>query len=371
MSKSDESALTLASPADAKAKPKKKTQLTRGRSLQLDLFQTFLNNKPEELAGLSNALDFWDSIPRYSLSQQAMSKLRDERGFLNNLELNFRYRGCAMHVSIQAALIKDSDGVTRAYYPSGTEELIEEALRKLAADKWNGNFDAKKEAYGVYFTIYELREELYKRGHGRTFEEIFKSLQILSGSLMILSGDLPRSNNRAIARSNFFPLLVGVTKQDLSVDPSAKWYVQFHPLASEDITTLRFRQFNYDRLMRGSGSLTRWLIRLITLKFTQASQLVTWETRYTTIKTDSSLLEGFARKRAAQKYLRDCFQELVELELLTAYTTEEILGPRGKVTDIIFKLTPHQKFAAEARAANKRLLDAEKALSAKQRESFS
>src|ERR1700722_18373169 len=49
---------------------------------QLNLFQTFLCNTEEEQGQLSNAVDLWDSVPRYSTSRQAMTKARIQGRFL-------------------------------------------------------------------------------------------------------------------------------------------------------------------------------------------------------------------------------------------------------------------------------------------------
>src|ERR1035438_2003305 len=45
---------------------------------QLNLFQSFLCNTDEQHDQLSNAIDLWDNVPRYSVSRQAMTKARIE-----------------------------------------------------------------------------------------------------------------------------------------------------------------------------------------------------------------------------------------------------------------------------------------------------
>ena len=62
---------------------------------QLSLWQNFLYNHDEEREGLSNAVDLWDSVPRYSISKQAQSKNR-----------------------IHPARVPDLDGNERDFYPS-------------------------------------------------------------------------------------------------------------------------------------------------------------------------------------------------------------------------------------------------------------
>jgi hypothetical protein len=59
------------------------------RNAQLDLFQSFLCNTEDERDRLSNTIDLWDSLPKYAVSRQAMTKLRKDGGFLELLELEF------------------------------------------------------------------------------------------------------------------------------------------------------------------------------------------------------------------------------------------------------------------------------------------
>ena len=117
---------------------------------QLDLFRTFLCNGEREQDRLSNTLDLWDSIPRYSVSRQAMSKLRKSGCFLDLLKIDFHYRGTPLKAIIQPARILDQKtGAAQDYYPSANEELIEDVLRKIAAEQNNGYYDPKLRRGGV------------------------------------------------------------------------------------------------------------------------------------------------------------------------------------------------------------------------------
>src|SRR6218665_43479 len=60
---------------------------------QLSLFQSFLCNTDEERERFSNAIDLWDSVPRYSVNRQTMTKARANGKFLDNYQLTFQYRG--------------------------------------------------------------------------------------------------------------------------------------------------------------------------------------------------------------------------------------------------------------------------------------
>jgi hypothetical protein len=320
---------------------------------QLNLFQRFLCNTDPERDQLSNAIDLWDSVPRYSLSRQAMEKMRKAKSFPDLLRLEFTYKGTPLQAVIQPARIEDPDGIIRGYYPSANEELVEDALRKIAADQNSGYFDKPNYRSGVVFTLYMLRQELKKRGHTRSYQEIIKALDILSGSIIdIRTADGSRSD--AFTRSAYFPCISAVSRQKLKDDPHAKWIVQFHPLVTRSIDALTYRQFNYHRMMSHSTQLARWLHKQLALKYTFASVTTPFEIRYCTIKRDSALLENYSLERKAVAALDAALDELKMQKVLLAVQKKEITGLRGKIKDVVYILTPFPDFVAQTKAANKR-----------------
>jgi hypothetical protein len=323
------------------------------QNAQLDLFQRFLCNTELERDRLSNTFDLWDSIPRYSVSRQAMTKMRTGKGFLELLKIDFNYRGMPLKAIIQPARIEEPDGTTRDYYSSANEELIEDALRKIAAEQNSGYFDKPNFRSGVVFTLHMLRQELKKRGHTRSYQQITLSLNILARSTIeIRAAD--GNNAAAFTVSNYFPSLTAVSRKKLIDDPHAKWVVQFHPLVTQSIDTLTYRQFNYHRMMGHSTQFARWLHKQLSLKFTFASLTTPFEMRYSTIKRDSALLENYGRERKAIEALDDAFDELKAQKVLLTVQKNDITGLRGKIEDVIYTLTPSPGFVAEVKAANKR-----------------
>ena len=319
---------------------------------QLDLFQNFLCNTEPERDQLSNTIDLWDSVPRFSISRQAMIKLRSGKGFLDLLELTFNYRGASLKAIIQPARIREEDGTTQDYYPSANEELVEDALRKIAADQNHGYFDRINYRSGVVFSLYMLREELKRRGHARSYQEITKSLRILSGSLIEIRSD-DGSAMEGFTRTNYLPSLTAVSRKKLRDDPKAKWSAQFHPLVTQSIDALTYRQFNYHQMMAHSTQITRWLHKQLCLKFTFASMLTQFEMRYSTVKRDSALL-NYARERDCIDALDKAFKELQEQGVLHGFQKQNISGLRGKIEDVNYILMPTIEFVKEMKAANKR-----------------
>jgi len=322
---------------------------------QLNLFQNFLCNTGEERERFSNAIDLWDSVPRYSVGRQAMTKARENEKFLENHTLTFQYRGHTYTRTISPARVKDLDGVQRDYYPSVTEELVEDALRKLSIEQQAGFFDKPNYRSGVVFSLYALREELRKRGHSRSYQEIVLALNILSGSIIEITVQ-DGEKGEALTRSAYLPSLIAVSRHRLRDDPKAKWAVQFHPFVTGSIDKVTYRQFNYHLMMSHSTQLARWLHKQLVLKFTFADHLKPFETRYSTVKRDSGLLNGYSRERDAIEALQMALNDLKDCNILSACDRADITGPRKKLLDAVFKIWPSFDFIRDAKAANKRLL---------------
>jgi hypothetical protein len=137
-------------PADSEAvtdinSGKKIDDYKQTRPVQLSLFELLL---PEEKK-FSNTVELYDFIPKYHWGKAK----RIEGEFLRALIREFECRGKKYKVKVDPAKITESDGISRDYYPSKREELVEDALRKLATEGQGVFLD---DAAGVTFTIYQL-----------------------------------------------------------------------------------------------------------------------------------------------------------------------------------------------------------------------
>ena len=323
------------------------------QSKQIDLFHRFVCNGEDERATLSNTLDLWDSVPRYSVSRQAMDKMRKAGTFPQLLGIPFHYRGRELKAVIQPAWIQDKDDDIKGYYPSANEELVEDALRKIAAEQDRGYFDKAGYRSGVVFTLYMLREELKKRGHARSYQQIVLSLRILARSTIEISA-MDGKDGEGFTITPYFSGLAAVSRGKLAEDPQARWIVQFHPLVTQAIDVLKYRQFNYAQMMSHCTQLARWLHKQLSLKFTFASLMTSFEMRFSTIKRDSALLEGYQQQRQAVAALDSAFAELKASGVLMVVTKAEVRGLRGKLEDVVYTLTASRGFITQTKAANKR-----------------
>jgi hypothetical protein len=325
---------------------------------QLHLFQSVLANAQDAKSELSNAIDLWDATPRYSVSRARMNELRTPEGFLPVQEIPFQYRGHAFTAVIYPAQVKGKDGKRKSFYPSAREELVEHALRKISAEQQAGFFDKPSYRSGVRFSLHMLRKELEDQGHSLRYDEIIEALDILSlGAIEIMATN--EDGEEAFAVSTYLAALSGIRRKDYDADSRAKWAAQFHPLVTQSIDRVTYRQFNYKRLMKCRSQLARWLLSQLVLKFTQAAMATPFEVRYSTVKRDSALLEGYGRERAAIETLDAAWEELKELGALSIVSKAEQRGSRAKLEDVVYTLYPSREFTTEQKAANRRKLDAE------------
>lgn len=353
----------------AKTKPAKKRISTHKpvppdaySNHQLCLFQDFLANTNDERDQLGNAFDLWDSVPRFSITRKRQEEMRLTSGALPICTINFKYRGNEFKILIRPARLKDPiTGEEKEHYPGAREELVEHALRKIAVD--DGFYDVDGFRSGCRFTLHRLRTHLADQGHSLRYDELTEALDILSLSNIDIQGETDDAEV-CYTRMNYLSLLARVSKKDQSVNNAqdSKWLIQFHPLITNSISNLTYRQFNYRRLMKCRTQLSRWLISQLVLKYTQASLTNSFIMRYSTIKRDSALLEGYKRERDAIFTLDASWDELKSLGVLTSYTKTEERGKRSKIVDVVYTIFPSPQFTAEQKASNRRLIDAKKSI---------
>lgn len=332
-------------------------------NIQLDVFQTFLCNNDRERNNLSNTVELWDYICCYSATTFEMNKNRNADGFLPPIEHDFKHNEEQYKVKIHPALIEDSDGITRSYYPSSNEEIIEDVLRHIATNNGQGFYNKEQVISGVVFTIYQVREELKARLKTRSHTEILKSLNILSQSHI----EMTFANGKGIAKSNYLSSLASVSKEDYKLDSNAKWVAHFHPLVAKSINNKTYRQINYDVMMMQNSQLARWLYKRLSHCYTNASLDTPYFIFFSTVKNESKLINQ-KRIRDEIRKLEDAFKELQETKVIVNSARVQEMTEKGNgrgrysICDVKYKITPHPCFVADTKRSNKRNLLANESL---------
>lgn len=312
--------------------------------LQLSLFR-LLDLKPADQPRYSNTIELYDFMPKYHWGK--VERIGGE--FLRVLEREFECRGTKYKITVAPAVIKDKDGVNRYYYPSKREELVEDALRRLATTEKGVFLDDRA---GVTFTLYQLQQELKKNGHSYSIKEIKDSLFICNRTSITVTTD----DGAAVLGSNMFETLGLQTREDWKeTGKKQKAFVRFNSLVTESIKKGAFRQLDYEKVMSYSSVIARQLHKRMSHHFTQASLTTRYEIKLSTIIRDFGLAE-YARPSLNLAHVLKALDEMKEKSVIVSYEVQKTLdhANRNKITDAKFTLTPHPFFSVEARKINDR-----------------
>jgi hypothetical protein len=329
----------------------KKVTLVSTQPLQLCLFQYFYQNDEQRY---SNVIELYDAAPKYFSSAKHMDMMRKDGVYLPTLERNFKYRTSKSKqydnyiLEIRPARIK-RDGKEIECYPSEREEIIEEALRKIALDSSKGFYLSEKA--GVEFTLYELRQELKRLGHEMRLDTIIEALTVCNR----VNITIKTADEKSLLSSPIFPTLLISNRQDWLNDPkSTRCYVQFNALITTAIDSISYRQHDYVKWMGYKKQLTRWLHKKLFYNYINAGVGQSYNILASTIIRDSGLVNN-TQFRDKIKAIDSALEELQENEIITKFDKNTIQEGK-KITDVRYELTASWKFIHDMKLGNKRQL---------------
>ena len=313
-------------------------------SPQYDLFSQFVTNDPSEV---SNTVEVWESIPKYFFTPHQVQKLRTSTGHANPYKWAYEYNSIDYEVKIQPALLEQKDGSYKAFFPSVTEELVEESLKKILADQRYGMHDPGNLETWVKFTLSMIQKELTTRGRSRSRNEIKHAIEVMSSCIITLSKE-----GKEVWKGSILQDLVTVGRDEYLADSKAQHIARLPLFISHAINQLEYRQFNYDRLMSCSDQLTRWIYKQLIHRYRQASIINDYHFMYSTLERDSGLLQQ-GRVNDNRRKVLEALDELKERAVIKGY--ECTIKKEGrKIVDVKYKIEPATKFIGEQKAANKR-----------------
>jgi hypothetical protein len=320
---------------------KKIDEFEQSKPTQMNLFEMLLPQERE----FSNTIELYDFIPKYFWGKSK----RINGKFLEQLEREFECRSVRYKVKIDPAKISDRDGVTRDYYPSKREELVEDALRKFACEGQGLFLDDQA---GVTFTLYQIHQELKRLGHTYSIREIKDALLICAKTNVTVSTE----DGKSILVSSLFETLGLQTREDWRVQgEKTKAFVRFNSLVTQSIKQQTFRQLNYDKAMSYKSVIARQLHKRMAHHYPQASFSNPYHFLLSTIIRDFGLTE-YAQLRDNLRDVQAALEEMKEKEIIMSYQIQKTLDSkrRNKLIDAKFILTPDARFISEVIKANKR-----------------
>lgn len=291
----------------------------------------------------SNTIELYDFIPKYVWGKVE----RIQEKFLDPIEREFEYRSQNYHVRISPARIKDQDGTSRDYFPGKREELVEDALRKLAT---SGQGIMMDDRAGVFFTLYQLHHELKRNGRTYSIKQLKDALMICVGTTVQLTDE----QGQAILATGLFEAVGLQTKEDWAgKGEKTSAYVRFNGLVTKSIKAKTFRQFNYEVSMSYKSVISRQLHKRMSHHFKRAGL----ENPYSINLSSIIRSFGLTAYQKISHNLRDvkaALNEMVEKEVVLKYEISKILDQikQNKISDFKIKIFPHPKFVNEIVSAN-------------------
>jgi hypothetical protein len=319
----------------------------KGRVPQLDLFDSLF---PQDRSHpYSNTFALYDLAPKYVFG----SEDRKDGIYLPIRQCEFEHRQTRYEVEVRPARLRimgpDGVEVEREYYPGEREQVVEEALRRIAIEKHRTEIFTgveKTPQVGLRFSLYELRQELIRVGHGFRIDEIKQAIEIcaLSNVTIRLAGE-----RKPLVSASIFP--VRAVNEQQSNGDVVSW-VTFNPLVTDAMLRFDYRLYNYETSMRLTSSVARWLHKRLAHNYTQASSTEGYYgINATTIMRDCGM-GRYARDRDRFRAVSDAIAELKRVGILNVVKPTEERGPRRKLVEVRYMLFPSHEFTKEMKQAN-------------------
>lgn len=334
---------------------KKLIEYEKTKNEQLTIF-TFFEDKDQHY---SNTMDLYDAIPKYVWGK----KEYDHGKYLKSLQREFEHKGVKYNVVLTPARLVYDDGTEKEYFPGQREELIEDALRKLACDKQLRGVLLDTEL-GLVYSIYQLKKELKRQGHNFSSQEIKEALLICRGTGISVQ---IRGESKTLINDSLFS---AIGFRDIE-DKDSKAFVRFNLLVTKALNSGAFRLINYEKCMSYRRALARWLFKRLSHNYRQASFTKPYSIKHSTIMRDSGMkrydkitneirevkkaFEAMKNETKLKGSTNALAPTLVSAKISLIYDAKK----KNKVIDAIYELRPHPSFIKDIKYANKRESDAQ------------
>jgi hypothetical protein len=291
----------------------------------------------------SNTIELYDFTPKYVWGKQK----RIQGKFLDTIKRPFVCRGQQYTVTVSPARIEGKDGIFRDHFPGKREELVEDALRKIAT---RGNAVMFDELAGVTFTFYELQQELKRNGHSYSINELKDALKICGGTHLTITS----TDGSSVLMSSVFECIGLHTREEWKGSgKKTRAFVRFNSLVTQGITNRQFRLYDYDKTMRYTNVIARQLHKRMTHHYKQASYSSPYTITLTTIIRDFGLTL-YTQLRDNLRDVEQALQEMQAQNVVMRYEVERITDAtrHHKLLDAKITITPDLPFVNEIKESN-------------------
>jgi len=315
----DKGAYPMSEKKDKPDSPGRQVLKPSVNSFQLSLF--YYDTKER----YSNFIELYNEIPKYVYDAPRNQK------HLDSIKRKFVVDGKKYSVVLHPARVvvqegkgKDRQLVTKELFIGTREDLVEDAVNKVAID--NKSLFTISSETRAGFLMEQIYDELKNTGHTYDRNEIKEAFSVLRGASMIIECE-----DGGRWEYSTYPELL------LSSGKNQKGFVQMHPLASEALRLGRYRQTDYKFLMSLKGRYTRRIGKLLDSKFLWAEVAGKPFTLHLRNFLEKNGFKIYGRLSDNAKLFRQNLKELVGSQLISRYT--ETPTKKGKqIVDYEFNL---------------------------------
>lgn len=323
---------------------------------QLALFENLVDVR------FSNSIEIYDLMPKYlqervtTFSEADLPPERHiiERRFATHVVDDAGRRlPREGYVKLKPAVImrKKKGELQRLFaYPSYFEQLVEDAIRKLAVEQGAFLNDGQ---VGCRFSISQVRKLLSETGHQCKHVDVVEAINILNGAQLEYGLIDEDGKGRASGRSTYFPTIYVRTRDDFE-DGEYDSVVQFHELVNASIRERTFRNYDFIKCMKYRLPLSNYMHKRISMRFKQASTQLPYSVYLKRIISDG----GFNVDAPLSKNidaLKKSLQELIDAKVVEKYEYALIADPNDgrRNIDACFKIYVTAEFERQVITINR------------------
>lgn len=332
---------------------------------QVEQLTLFVDNKisGEGLKNsFSNTFVGYDLWSRFIRNQRKHVRIKDaddrvvvSRKISERIEKKL-YEGV---IDINPALIRGEDSDYFAW-PGDREEKVERALVRLASQGKIAKLSGKMgERYAVYFSIREIQNELKSVNQTLSATEIKEALNILKGSELSLKYRIEDENTGEDTYSESkMNYLSSIHFSGSSGKANVKCIAVLNEFMSQQIETIGYRGYYFDRVQSFKRTLSRWLsLRLYQMfKYAAPGKEHHFSLKKISIKFGSIESEDIPdnRLKAIRRDMTNTMQDLKKEDIIKDYIIANVKNDLGVICDYVYKVFPTDQFCEEVLTLNKK-----------------
>lgn len=320
------------------------------RPPQIELF-----SDPSSIpTGFTHGLELVNSIPWFEPDKKTLTI----RGAATPSDLILTrlctIAGQKIELTVKAATLNDC-----YRFPGGREELVFDALLKIASEGHNGVFIEDSSA--VAFSLSKVHRTLKLHNGGKAkfnLNEIKEALIVLNTSAFDIRLFDPEGGSESYSDNLISGL--GVLSRDdwlTSSDKDVTCYARFHPMVTQAIKKMRVRPYSLTHNVQFTSPAARRLHKHLSMVYKQASIAHPY-----TISLQTALsLVGYRNKNEAKVYsaarpIEKGLDELVAKRIIHSWDSESAYssGLRGRQVeaDRLYTLYPHEEYCKATKQSN-------------------